>query len=309
MLASSPLAAIAKEVSVPAPRQLAEGEAAALPVVIAHGMGDSCFNRGMKSITKAAGEKVGAYSTCIPTGDTRNEDTINGFFLNMDASVDVFAEKVRADPRLQGGFNAFGLSQGNNVIRGYIQKYNDPPVNTFMSICGINAGVGAFPSCSPTDANIGTVCQAMAEVLGDLAYNSFVQSVLFQANYYRDPSKTGTDSYKKYSQLAQWENEGDDVDTTRNDNFARTSQFVWVMGTEDTVVWPREGEQWRTMDPEDPFGKDGLLAYNETVWFKEDTFGLATAERAGKNHFETFVGDHIQFTEDELMGWLEEYFM
>ena len=28
---------------------------------------------------------------CIPTGDTRIEDTINGFFLNMDASVDVFA--------------------------------------------------------------------------------------------------------------------------------------------------------------------------------------------------------------------------
>ena len=52
------------------------------------------------------------YSVCIPTGDTRLSDTINGFFLNMDASVDVFAEKVRADPQLAGGFNAFGLSQG-----------------------------------------------------------------------------------------------------------------------------------------------------------------------------------------------------
>ena len=43
------------------------------------------------------------------------------------------------DPKLANGFNAFGLSQGNNLIRGYIQKYNDPPCHTFMSICGINA--------------------------------------------------------------------------------------------------------------------------------------------------------------------------
>ena len=101
-----------------------------LPIVTAHGMGDSCFNSGMKSITKSAGLKVGAYSVCIPTGDSRISDTINGFLLNMDASVDVFAEKVRADPNLANGFNAFGLSQGNNVIRGYIQKYNVSPNST-----------------------------------------------------------------------------------------------------------------------------------------------------------------------------------
>lgn len=46
------------------------------------------------------------------------EDTINGFLLNMDKSVDVFATKVRADPRLAKGFYAFGLSQGNNLIHG-----------------------------------------------------------------------------------------------------------------------------------------------------------------------------------------------
>lgn len=43
---------------------------------------------------------------------------INGFLLNMDKSVEVFAAKVRADPNLKNGFNAFGLSQGNNLIHG-----------------------------------------------------------------------------------------------------------------------------------------------------------------------------------------------
>jgi palmitoyl-protein thioesterase len=122
MLAKSPISTVMEEIEMPAARKLADGEASALPIVVAHGMGDSCFNSGMKSITKAAGVKVGAYSTCIPTGTSRIKDTINGFLLNMDASVDVFAEGVKADENLKDGFNAFGLSQGNNLIRGYIQK-------------------------------------------------------------------------------------------------------------------------------------------------------------------------------------------
>ena len=50
-------------------------------------------------------------------------DTINGFLMTMDKSIDVFAQKIKADPKLANGFNALGLSQGNSLIRGYIQKY------------------------------------------------------------------------------------------------------------------------------------------------------------------------------------------
>ena len=117
---ASPLAAIQKEVTIPDPP---EAPLATLPIVVAHGMGDSCFNPGMESITKASGVQLGVYSVCIPTGDNQMSDTINGFLLSMDKSVDVFAAKVRADPKLAKGFNAYGLSQGNNVIRGYITKY------------------------------------------------------------------------------------------------------------------------------------------------------------------------------------------
>ena len=112
-------------------------------------MGDSCFNPGMKSITKEAGLHHGVYATCIPTGDNEITDTLAGFLTTMDKSVDIFAAKIRKDPKLAGGFNAFGLSQGNNLIHGYQLKYNDPPVVSFVSICGINAGVGAIPECSP----------------------------------------------------------------------------------------------------------------------------------------------------------------
>merc|ERR1719476_40578 len=162
------------------------------PIVVAHGMGDSCFNPGMDSVTKYAGKTLNTYAVCIPTASSQIMDTIAGFLKNMDASVDEFAKRVRSDPKLAGGFNAFGLSQGNNLIRGYIIKYNAPPVNAFISICGINAGVAAFPQCSPQTPLLGGICKVLTEVLGSLAYNPIVQSFLFQANYFRDPTKVNT---------------------------------------------------------------------------------------------------------------------
>ena len=57
----------------------------------------------MKQITAEGGKRVNAYSVCIPTGNNDIEDTINGFLLNLDKSIDVFAAKVRNDTNLKYG--------------------------------------------------------------------------------------------------------------------------------------------------------------------------------------------------------------
>ena len=118
----------------------------------------------------------------------------------------------------------------------------------------------------------------------------------------------------------------------------KTDKFVLVKGTEDSVVWPREGEWFGAMDPADPWGT--VLPMNQTAWYAleaptprpslslsvtelslpphlllarphrylEDKFGLRTADEAGKIFFESFDGDHLQFTTAELEGWLDKYF-
>jgi len=305
-IAESPLAHIFSNATVgQIPEFNTNATATAMPLVVAHGMGDSCFNPGMKQVTTAAGNHLGVYATCIPTGGSQITDTIDGFLLNMDKSVEAFKKRVDADPKLKNGFDAFGLSQGNNVIRGYITKYNNPPVRNFMSICGINAGVGAFPQCSPKFPVVGGICKALTEVLGLLAYNPISQGILFQADYFRDPSKVNTSAYLKHSQLADWNGE-DKVNPTYKANWAKTSKYIWVKGTMDTVVWPNEGEWWGAMSPSDPWKT--LNTMKDTRWYKEDTFGLATADKAGKNFFESFKGEHIRFTMTELYGWLDKYF-
>ena len=171
---------------------------------------------------------------------------------------------------------------------GYIAKYNDPPVRTFLSICGCNAGVAAWPQCSPAGKLIGPVCRALAEVLGDLAYLKIVQDILFQANYYRDPLRLQDDAYLANSRLARWNGESHataraeikvqrdrcavvtatappQANATWKANFLRTDRFVWVEGTKDTVVFPRAGEQWAAPDPADPW-KD-VQAMKQTAWY------------------------------------------
>jgi palmitoyl-protein thioesterase len=298
-----------------APSAAPMSPAASLPIVVAHGMGDSCFNAGMKQITQQAGQHAGVYSTCIPTGDNDIEDTLAGFLTNMDKSVEIFARKVRADPKLANGFNAFGLSQGNNLIHGYQLKYNDPPVVSFISVCGINAGVGAIPQCSPNASSpilgptLGPVCEALAEVTGDAANLKIVQDVLFQANYYRDPSGLNHTEYLRNNQLAQWNGEG--VPGTFNqsfkENFLKTSTNVWVKGLLDTVVWPREGEWWGQVAPGHPW--DGpALPMAQSSWYLEDTFGLRTASQQNKNHFESFMGEHIRIPDAQLYSLISKYF-
>jgi len=345
-----------------------------LPVVFAHGMGDSCFNAGMQHIANKTGELLGgAYAVCVPTGDTQSEDTENGYFMSWNDNVEVFAAKVRADPLLAArGFHAVGFSQGNNVIRGYVAKYNDPPVKTFLSINGVNAGIGAVPHCRPTsesesdrrrrfdddestdpvgDENnfasteerrrrrqlqrqlsamttepddgsargaAGTtvdtaesivgfsVCDLLNEQASKRAYTEFAQEHSFQANYWRDPRPSALDRYREYSQLAAWNNEiPTSVNQTYKDNWSRTSTFVWVLATEDGMVWPREGEHWGAPDPDDPF--HAVLPRQETEWYKKDLFGLKTAETAGKNHYESFVGDHLAFSEEDYDRWVTTY--
>mmetsp|Transcript_423 Transcript_423/g.1175 ORF Transcript_423/g.1175 Transcript_423/m.1175 type:complete len:437 (-) Transcript_423:57-1367(-) len=288
-----------------------------LPVVFAHGMGDSCFNSGMQSITKHASDLLGGvYSTCIPTAKTQSKDTSNGFFLNMDASVDVFAKAVQSDPNLKNGFHGIGFSQGCNVLRGYIARYNDPPVHTFLSVNGVNAGEGVVPSCRPnTDGaklrgssdrlSGGSFCDLLMEQASKAAYTDWTQQHNFQANYWRDPRASEKEMYKKYSQLARWNNEGNAFNQTFNDNWAKTSKFVWVLAKQDTMVWPKEGEHWGAPDPADPF--KNVLPMEQTEWYIKDLFGLRTADEAGKNFFEDFDADHLQFTMVDFDRWVTTY--
>jgi palmitoyl-protein thioesterase len=307
-LAGSELAAIAPELAFPASK--AATSASVLPLVFLHGMGDSCFNRGMANIAEGAGNHMGVYSVCIPTGDTRIKDILNGFILSMDDSVDIMAQAVQNNTELANGFNCVGLSQGNNLCRGYIQKYNGvdgmPIAVTHISIHGPVVGVASLPSCEVDGSGkgAGVLCKKVSALLGKLAYKTAIQNHLFQANYFRQVKDTDSIDYKDNSQMAAWNNEGTTIDATIKENFAKTSRFAMIKANADTVVVPREGEWYGCYDE-----NYNLLDMKETLWYVNDSFGLRTADEAGKIVFNSTEGNHLDFSTEQLFGWLDLYAM
>lgn len=83
----------------------------------------------------------GIYTANIEIGNG-NDDSM---LWNMNKQVDEFARKVAADPKLARGFNVIGHSQGGLIIRGYVARYNSPPVHNMVSWAGPQDGVYGVP--------------------------------------------------------------------------------------------------------------------------------------------------------------------
>jgi len=77
-----------------------------------------------------------------------------------------------------------------------------------------------------------------------------------------------------------------------------------IKALKDSMVFPNEGEWWGHF-------ADGsltdVLTMKETKWYTEDMFGLKTADMAGKILFNTTAGNHLQFTDAELVWWVNHY--
>ena len=136
-----------------------------------------------------------------------------------------------------------GFSQGNSLCRGYIHRYNDPPVRNFLSVHGTVSGVAGFPDCDPKGL-LGPVCKPLERLCGDLAYTEITQSLLFQADYFRDPYRVNTSAYRTHSELAQWNNEGVAYNQTYKANFVKVRKFIMIKAEKDSMVYPNEGEHW-----------------------------------------------------------------
>ncbi len=103
------------------------------PVVLMHGLGDAGSNPGMQSLAQSVMAKYpGLYAVAVDVADS-----IDSFLEPVQQQVDEFAKVVASDPKLAGGFNVVGLSQGGLIIRAYVQQYNNPPVFNLVSICGV----------------------------------------------------------------------------------------------------------------------------------------------------------------------------
>lgn len=280
-----------------------------------HGMGDFANNpMGMVPLRKLIAQTANAYvhsvelcSSPSKLSGCDSEDQSNGFFMTMDAQVDQFARVVRADKNLSNGFNAVGFSQGNTVIRGYIHKYNDPPVRSFLSMHGVLMGVNGLPQCPMEVPGLGLICRAVDAIVSHAGvYSSFVQDHLAQANYYRDAANLG--EYRSGAHFLPYINnevKGQE-NATYKENFKSLEKLVLVMAEDDTMVHPKESEHFG-------YFKDGstetLVDMRDAPWYTDDWFGLKSLDQDKKIDFFSTPGNHLRFKTDFLVEMVKKYFV
>lgn len=260
------------------------------PVVIWHGMGDSCCNPlSMGYIKKTIEQQIpGVYVLSLMIGKNVFQDTENGFFKNVNEQVDMVCAQLAQDQRLQAGYNAMGFSQGAQFLRALAQRCPVPQMKTLISVGGQHQGVYGLPRCP---GELSHICDMIRKALNSGAYTDAVQKLLVQAQYWHDPLNDGL--YKEHSLFLADINQERGVNETYKKNLQRLQKFVMVKFLNDTVVDPVDTEWFG-------FLKTGQAKETETlqesVIYKEDRLGLKAMDEAGKLVFVKTEGDHLQFS-------------
>ena len=263
-----------------------------IPVVIWHGMGDSCCNPFSMGSIKSMVEKLipGIYVRSLMIGDNVIEDTENGFLMNVNTQVDMVCKKLATDDKLKKGYNAMGFSQGGQFLRAVAQRCPYPPMINLISFGGQHQGVFGFPHCPASNS---TICEYVRKLLDYGAYISWIQNNIVQAEYWHDPLKE--EEYITKSVFLADINQERVKNSTYKTNLMKLKNFVMVKFLQDTMVIPKESEWFGYYKP----GQDKeLYTLQESPLYQEDWLGLKEMDTAGKLHFLGADGDHLQFTQE-----------
>ena len=263
------------------------------PLLIWHGMGDSCCNPLSIGRIKDLINDVtpGIYIHSLRFGNNIFEDTTSGFFLEVNKQINLACEMITNDKNLNDGYNAMGFSQGGQFLRAVAQKCPKPPMKILLSVGGQHQGVYGFPRCN---ADKSLFCEFIRSLINKDIYSKEFQDGLVQAEYWHDSDNEAL--YSNKSNFIARINMELESDRNGNDkvNLQKLEFIVFVMFTKDTMVEPKESEWFGFYSP----NSKKLLSLNQSTIYLEDRLGLKEMNKLGKLRFISCPSDHLEFTDD-----------
>lgn len=262
-----------------------------MPVVIWHGMGDSCCNpASMGSIKTMLEDNIpGVYVHSLMIGNNVIADMENGFFKDTNKQIELACDIIREDEKLANGFNALGFSQGGQFLRAVQQRCPELGMKNLVTVGAQHQGVFGFPNCPGEQIYF---CDIVRDLLNYGAYVDFVQNFLVQAQYWHDP--LDLELYVEKSQfIAEINNERAEKNPAYAENLAKLDNFVMIKHTKDSMVEPRESEHFEFYAPGQA---EEILPLRESQLYLEDWIGLKALDEKGSLHFLQVEGDHLEFS-------------
>lgn len=259
-----------------------------VPIVLVHGIfSDSrIMVPTERYIKKYVGENVYIKNINLGLGKLTS-------LLTIHAQADYFREAVQSDPNLKHGFHCIAHSQGGLVARYYLQKYNNPPMRSYISWGSPHQGVFGMPSRLD---NRFKWLDAMQEVAHHIFYSKFFQKCISFAGYWRD-----TLHYEKYlakaTLLPYLNNEIEHADTALfKQNICALHHMVLVMTTYEDTVEPSISCHFGFYQKG---SKTIIEELFDTELYKEDKLGLKTLHESGRLHLKIAHCKHARFPKDE----------
>nr|ACO10282.1 Palmitoyl-protein thioesterase 1 precursor [Caligus rogercresseyi] len=268
------------------------------PVILWHGMGDSCCNPlSMGSVKRAIEDEIpDIYVKSLMIGNNIIQDVENGFFSNANDQIKEVCKQIAEDEKLKGGYNSIGFSQGAQFLRAVAQTCPQGMKN-LISIGGQHQGVFGLPHCSGENYRI---CEYVRQLLSYGAYEPWIQRLLVQAQYWHDPIKE--DIYRNTSLFLAGINNENEVNEEYKSNLGSLDRFVMLKFNNDTMVDPNVSSHFGFYKPGTSKETQSL---EESTLYKEDRLGLKAMAKEGKLVFLSVDGDHLRmpkgFFEKEIV--------
>ncbi|KAJ8944338.1 hypothetical protein NQ318_016145 [Aromia moschata] len=266
------------------------------PIVLWHGMGDSCcFSFSLGAFHTKLNESLGgAHIISIQIGSNLIEDVENSYFMHPDKQINEACNIISSDPLLSDGFNAIGFSQGAQFLRALVQRCPAANVKSLISLGGQHQGVYGLPNCGALSH---ITCDYFRRLLNHAAYLEWVQKALAQATYWHDP--LNEDEYRNYSTFLSDINNEKTINLDYIKNIQKLENLVLVKFENDTMVQPVETEWFG-------FYKSGQSVETESLeessLFIDDQLGLQKLSDESRLHFLAVPGNHLRFD----WSWFEE---
>lgn len=305
------------------------------PLVVWHGLGDTYASSGIvqfESEVKKLHPGIFVHSVYIDK-DVK-EDKRATFYGNINAQIALVAEQLVSIPELGRGFDAIGFSQGGQFLRGYVERYNDPPVYNLITFGSQHMGISDIPPCRSFDF----LCEVARRAAKAGVYTEWAQEHLVQAQYFRDPDQLGL--YMSLNGFLANINNEVILPTARNvtyaDNLASLENLILVLFAQDATVIPKESawfgseaplEEFDTFstqslsdshDHQHPLGKlhqrttaRSIVSMKQQPLYIDDYIGLRGLDERGAITLETCPGGHMHLTgcwEDLVRKWVGQPF-
>ncbi|XP_058811590.1 palmitoyl-protein thioesterase 1 [Topomyia yanbarensis] len=264
---------------------------ASLPIVLWHGMGDTCcFPFSLGGFKTFLESDLGVYVKSIEIGNSIVTDYKSGYLIHPNTQVDEVCQQLSNDVQLVNGYNAIGFSQGGQFLRAVAQRCPTPRMNNLITLGGQHQGVFGLPDCPSLSSK---TCEYFRQMLNYAAYARWLQDYLVQATYWHDPLNELV--YKESSTFLADINNERIVNQTYIDNLQKLNRFVMVKFTKDKIVQPIESQWFGYYKP----GQDKEIEkLEESELFLKNRLGLQEMHKLNKLVFLECEGNHLHFTKD-----------